>query len=290
MAEFDPDDKYSWYFGPLNREEANEILQPTQSSGEFLVRDSQSIKGDFVLCVKEDNKVSHYIINKIAVGNTTRFRIGDQEFPDIPNLLSFYKTHYLDTTSLIKPATRLKVITKFDFGGNDPEDLPFRKGEVLEVISKDEKDWWTCRNSHNRVGQIPVPYVVKFDGEMSEHLLDLNGPEPSHTQGYMSPANQVNQPIQVGQNNMGNVHGPPPGSPPPTTPAPPPVKLPAMAIVIQPRIPNLYDKTQLKLEKGEIVTVTKMNKNGQWEGEIQGRKGIFPFTHVKFIDQDGTGT
>ncbi|XP_060082881.1 adapter molecule Crk-like [Ylistrum balloti] len=264
MAGFDPDDKYSWYFGPLNRDEANEILQPIQSAGEFLVRDSQSIKGDFVLCVKEDNKVSHYIINKIAVGNTTRFRIGDQEFTDIPNLLSFYKTHYLDTTSLIKPATRLKVIAKFDFGGNDPEDLPFRKGEVLEVISKDEKDWWTCRNSNNRVGQIPVPYVVKFDGEMSEQLLDLNGPEQSHGRGYMSPANPVNQPSQV--------------------------KLPALAVVIQPRIPNLYDKTQLKLEKGEIVTVTKMNKNGQWEGEIQGRKGIFPFTHVRFIDQDGTGT
>ena len=31
-------------------------------------RDSTSIAGDYVLCVKEDAKVSHYIINKIQQG------------------------------------------------------------------------------------------------------------------------------------------------------------------------------------------------------------------------------
>lgn len=40
-------------------------------------------------------------------------------------------------------------------------------------------------------------------------------------------------------------------------------------------------------QKGDIVIVTKMNSNGQWEGEINGRKGIFPFTHVK-LDVDTT--
>lgn len=40
------------------------------------------------------------------------------------------------------------------------------------------------------------------------------------------------------------------------------------------------------LQKGDIVLVTKMEKNGQWEGQIEDRKGIFPFTHVKFLDED----
>lgn len=35
---------------------------------------------------------------------------------------------------------------------------------------------------------------------------------------------------------------------------------------------------------GDIVKVTRMNINGQWEGEVNGRKGLFPFTHVKIID------
>ena len=56
---------------------------------------------------REDNKVSHYIINIIQVGGTNLFRIGDQEFPDLPSLLNFYKTHYLDTTSLIRPVSVL---------------------------------------------------------------------------------------------------------------------------------------------------------------------------------------
>ena len=43
----------------------------------------------------------------------------------------------------------------------DEEDLPFRKGEILEIISKDEREWWTARNAQGQVGQIPVPYVSK---------------------------------------------------------------------------------------------------------------------------------
>ena len=59
----------------------------------------------FLLAYREDNKVSHYIINKVQQGDQTRFRIGDQMFPDIPSLLLFYKRHFLDTTHLMKPVS-----------------------------------------------------------------------------------------------------------------------------------------------------------------------------------------
>lgn len=61
-------------------------------------------------------------------------------------------------------------------------------------------------------------------------------------------------------------------------------KLPAHARVKQARVPNAYDKTALKLEVGDIIKVTKTNINGQWEGELKGKTGHFPFTHVEFID------
>ena len=57
------------------------------------------------LVFREDSKVSHYIINRIQVGGKTRFKIGDKEFDDIPSLLNFYKSHYLDTTTLIRPVS-----------------------------------------------------------------------------------------------------------------------------------------------------------------------------------------
>ena len=80
--------------------------------------------------------------------------------------------------------------------------------------------------------------------------------------------------------------------------------LPAYARVKQSRVPNAYDKTALRLEVkqkililcrffknmiffqvGDIVKVTKMSINGQWEGELNGKVGHFPFTHVEFIDR-----
>lgn len=69
---------------------------------------------------REDTKVSHYIINKIQQNDQIVFRIGDQQFSDLPELLAFYKLHYLDTTPLRRPAQKKieKVIAKFDFDGS----------------------------------------------------------------------------------------------------------------------------------------------------------------------------
>jgi len=59
-----------------------------------------------------------------------------------------------------------------------------------------------------------------------------------------------------------------------------------MARVKQGRVPNAYDKTALKLEVGDIIKVTKININGQWEGELKGKAGHFPFTHVEFLESE----
>ncbi|CAL4236502.1 unnamed protein product [Meganyctiphanes norvegica] len=67
-----------------------------------------------------------------------------------------------------------------------------------------------------------------------------------------------------------------------------PRKLPAYARVKQSRVPNAYDKTALRLEVGDVIKVTKMNINGQWEGELNGKVGHFPFTHVEFIDSENS--
>ena len=47
------------------------------------------------------------------------------------------------------------------FVPQDPDDLPFRKGEIMTIVSKDEEQWWTARNSLGQTGSIPVPYVVR---------------------------------------------------------------------------------------------------------------------------------
>jgi len=258
---FDHHDKTSWYFGAMSRQDATDLLMGEREGGVFLVRDSATIQGDYVLCVREDSKVSHYIINKIQQGEQTRYRIGDQMFTDLPSLLNFYKLHYLDTTPLIRPAPKRveKVMGKYDFDGSDPDDLPFKKGELLTVVSKDEEQWWTARNSLGQTGSIPVPYVAKVEDMGGQ--IQQNGGLPHH-QGQDTKPRQVTS-VQR--------------------------SLPAYARVKQSRVPNAYDKTALRLEVGDIVKVTKMSINGQWEGELNGKVGHFPFTHVEFIDSSESG-
>lgn len=289
-SRFDSSDRSSWYVGPVSRAEAQTRLQG-QRHGMFLVRDSSTCPGDYVLSVSENSRVSHYIINSLP---NRRFKIGDQEFDHLPALLEFYKIHYLDTTTLIEPAPRYPspptgsgsapmstaeenleyVRTLYDFPGNDAEDLPFKKGEILAIVEKPEEQWWSARNKDGRIGMIPVPYVeklVRSHGKHGNRNSNSYGiPEPAHA--YAQP--QTTSPLPSVSSTPGAVINPLPST----------QNGPVYAKAVQKRVPCAYDKTALALEVGDIVKVTRMNINGQWEGEVNGRKGLFPFTHVKIFD------
>ncbi|KAK3098941.1 hypothetical protein FSP39_024518, partial [Pinctada imbricata] len=79
------------------------------------------------------------------------------------------------------------VIATYNFPGSSPEDLPFKKGDVIKIISNTkDSNWYKGRNSQGKEGMIPAPYVQKrkevhlqkmpwFHGritrEEAEHLL-----------------------------------------------------------------------------------------------------------------------
>lgn len=46
-----------------------------------------------------------------------------------------------------------------DLFQDDPEDLHFKKGDIMTVIRKDEEEWWFVKHSDGRTGSIPVPYI-----------------------------------------------------------------------------------------------------------------------------------
>ncbi|UXI18485.1 hypothetical protein NH340_JMT04428 [Sarcoptes scabiei] len=307
MTTFDPYDQNSWFFGALTRNQAIELLELEKDKGIFLVRYSHSVAGDLVLSVSEENKISHYIINKIDVNGEPRFKIGENTFHDMPSLLTYYKHHYLDTTALIRAAKKNPeyVRAKFDFLGKDKEDLPFKKNEILTIISKDEDQWWKARNEKGETGSIPVPYVELIDEEeylnyknefSNANLIEeTNGPllnesmpndlknhGPSRTTGNSlgdDLKDEKNSITSNSDNNVTNCNSKKIASNLNR-------KLPAKAIVIQQRIPNAYDKKALKLEKGDIITVTNTNLNGQWDGELKGKKGHFPFNYIRFLDEE----
>ncbi|XP_055513734.1 adapter molecule crk [Leucoraja erinacea] len=291
-SNFDVQDRASWYFGSMRRDEAVSLLQG-QRHGTFLVRDSRTIPGDYVLSVSENSKVSHYIINSRPQPGSgpgpSRFRIGDQEFEHLPGLLDFYKIHYLDTTTLQEPVAKPPhlglgsgpggprqhqdteyVRALFDFPGNDEEDLPFRKGDLLRVIDKPEDQWWNAQSADGRCGMIPVPYVEKC------RPSSVLGPAGSPDSSLAAAQHQQGS----GQQEFG-----PYAQPNVSTPLPNLQNGPVYARAFQKRVPNAYDKTALALEVGDLVKVTKINVSGQWEGECNGKHGHFPFTHVRLLDQ-----
>lgn len=103
----------------------------------------------------------------------------------MPALLHYYKNTCLDTTSLKRPIERPEQVrAKYDFESQDKDDLPFRRGEILTVLVKQEEEWWTARNDKGQVrvfvpicdsglnpfsipqyGSIPVPYVEPYHPE-----------------------------------------------------------------------------------------------------------------------------
>lgn len=311
---FDAEDRASWYWGRLSRHEAVSLLQG-QRHGVFLVRDSITSPGDYVLSVSENSKVSHYIINSISNNRQSGsgsaspwFRIGDQEFEALPVLLEFYKIHYLDTTTLIEPVSKAKhtgsvtasvagvpqqpeeaefVRALFDFPGNDEEDLPFCKGDILRVLEKPEEQWWNAANQEGRAGMIPVPYVEKY---RPASPTAAGGGTVTVASGQSGAIGAVGG----GTGSTDGTGAPQPGPPgDPGQYAQPVVNMqlpnlqngPVYARAIQKRVPNAYDKTALALEVGDMVKVTKINVNGQWEGECKGKRGHFPFTHVRLLEQ-----
>lgn len=208
-----------------------------------------------------------------------RFRIGDQEFDALPALLEFYKIHYLDTTTLIEPINKSKhtsfisvgpggapppprledeyVRALFDFPGNDEEDLPFRKGDVLRVLEKPEEQWWNAQNSEGRAGMIPVPYVEKYRPSSPNSLAAAvaagNTGGPGVQGGPLAPPGTPG-----GMGTLGNCDSSaaPSGAPllgdpsqyAQPTPLPNLQNGPVYARAVQKRVPNAYDKTALALE------------------------------------------
>lgn len=137
------------------------------------------------------------------------------------------------------------VRTLYDFTGNDAEDLPFKKGEILIILDKPEEQWWSAKSKEGRVGMIPVPYVEKLvrpsphPGQPSLGSRNSNSygiPEPSHTLVHAYAQPQTPSPLPAGT----------PGAV--ITPLPSVQNGPVMAKAIQKRVPCAYDKTALALE------------------------------------------
>ncbi|KAI6155603.1 hypothetical protein BKA82DRAFT_181695 [Pisolithus tinctorius] len=64
------------------------------------------------------------------------------------------------------PMTGVQAVTLDSWGGEGPDDLSFRAGEIIEITSEAEEYWWFGRNRAGKEGGFPPVYVKKiFHGD-----------------------------------------------------------------------------------------------------------------------------
>ncbi|KAK5646042.1 hypothetical protein RI129_004506 [Pyrocoelia pectoralis] len=85
-----------WFHGHLSGKEAERLILERGKNGSFLVRESQSKPGDFVLSVRTDDRVTHVMIrcqdNFYDVG-------GGEKFKSLADLIEHYKKNPMVETS-----------------------------------------------------------------------------------------------------------------------------------------------------------------------------------------------
>ncbi|KAM3921770.1 SH2 domain-containing protein 3A-like isoform 1-T2 [Leptodactylus fuscus] len=83
---------HAWYHGPLSRQEAESLLQ---TDGDFLIRDSLSSPGNYVLSCVSTKQVLHFKIIAVTLrprGGYSRvlYQLEQDQFPNIPALVRSY--------------------------------------------------------------------------------------------------------------------------------------------------------------------------------------------------------
>ena len=62
-----------------------------------------------------------------------------------------------------------KVVARYNFTGNSPEDLPFQKSDTLTIVTPTrDPNWYKAKSSDQRQGLIPANYVEKRSAEHPE--------------------------------------------------------------------------------------------------------------------------
>lgn len=88
-----------WFHGALSGKDAEKLMLDKGKNGSFLVRESMSKPGDYVLSVRTDDKVTHVMIRsqdgKFDVG-------GGEQFVSLKELIEYYKKNpMVETTGTV---------------------------------------------------------------------------------------------------------------------------------------------------------------------------------------------
>ncbi|KIJ14293.1 hypothetical protein PAXINDRAFT_100262 [Paxillus involutus ATCC 200175] len=102
----------------------------------------------------------------------------------------------------VPPNLKVEARAIWEWTSEDPNDLAFHAGEVIEIVAETNADWWTGRNTAGKQGLFPSAYVEKLPQQLPHRpLSQLSFPELPRTSldsrtGSMEPRYPSPQPKQ----------------------------------------------------------------------------------------------
>lgn len=69
------------------------------------------------------------------------------------------------------------MLCLYDFESDDPDHLPFRKNELLEIVKKEPSGWWAALRSNDaehRIGWVPSAFVVTLSSTLADTLRSVS--------------------------------------------------------------------------------------------------------------------
>ncbi|NXQ58194.1 GRAP protein, partial [Anthoscopus minutus] len=149
-----------WYAGRISRHRAEERLLQRNHLGAFLIRDSESAPGEFSLSVNCGKHVQHF---KVLRERNGKYFLWKEKFNSLNELVDFYRTTtvakeqqiFLWDEDLTQEVKRPRFVqAQFDFSAREGSQLPFLRGDIIEVLDCPDPNWWQGR-IYGRVGLFP---------------------------------------------------------------------------------------------------------------------------------------
>ncbi|NXF47910.1 GRAP protein, partial [Oceanites oceanicus] len=156
-----------WYAGRISRHLAEERLLKCKHLGAFLIRDSESAPGEFSISVNYGQHVQHF---KVLRERNGKYFLWEEKFNSLNELVDFYRTTTIakkqqiflrdeDQTQEVPSGMGPKFVqAQFDFSAHDGSQLPFLRGDIIEVLDYPDPNWWQGK-IYGRVGLFPRNYV-----------------------------------------------------------------------------------------------------------------------------------
>ncbi|MEQ2164477.1 hypothetical protein GOODEAATRI_007010, partial [Goodea atripinnis] len=129
-------DAEPWYFPGMKRQDAEKLLLAEgNEEGSFLVRNSESLKGEFSLSVLHDKRVKHYKLQKLVNGHY--YVSKTKSFPTLKELVEYYSRQADGLcVSLGKPCRKIEAPQTYGLSYNtvDQWEIPRNSIKLLTML------------------------------------------------------------------------------------------------------------------------------------------------------------